>query len=128
MVVRYRIPNWYKFLVLILYTLSGSVLFGSPFPRTPTVFVLYAVYAAIGLWIILMWNKTLALDTEKKALEIGKRRISIDEVEDIRLGFFGLSVVVQTKRGKEVFPYPLEDAEDFIEVFENLKYSKEVRL
>ena len=128
MVVRYRIPNWYKLLVLTLYTLAGSVLFGSHLLRTPTVFILYVLYAAIGLWIILMWNKTLALDTERRTLEIGKRRIPIGEVEGINLGFFGLSVVVHTKSGKEVFPYPLEDAEDFIEVFENLKYSKEVRL
>ncbi len=89
---------------------------------------MYTLYGLLGLKILLDWNKTVSLDTTRGILEIGKKKFDLSEIESVELGFFGLSVIVKTRNGVEVFPYPLEDAEDFLRIFEDMKYSSEVKL
>ncbi len=89
---------------------------------------MYTLYGLLGLKILLDWNKTVSLDTTRGILEIGKKKFTLREIESVELGFFGLSVIVRTRNGVKIFPYPLEDVEDFLRIFEDMKYSSEVKL
>ena len=128
MVFRFRISPRYKYTVFILYIIVGIIIFEIRFPSTGLVFALYTLYGLLGLKILLDWNKTVSLDTTRGILEIGKKKFTLREIESVELGFFGLSVIVRTRNGVEIFPYPLEDAEDFLRIFEDMKYSSEVKL
>ena len=127
MVFRFRIPVLYRYTVLVIYTFLGLVIFERPLQILGMAIVVYTLYALIGLWIFLSWNKTVALDTKNRVVEIGKRKLSVNEIDGIDLGFFKMSLKISLKDGRTlVFPYPIEDSGEFIRIFEEIKYAREV--
>ncbi|MCD6449918.1 MAG: hypothetical protein J7L34_05375, partial [Thermotogaceae bacterium] len=57
----FRIPSWYKFLVLSIYGFSSPFILNQNFYNLSYILktIIAFVYIIIGIWIIQMWNKNM---------------------------------------------------------------------
>ncbi len=105
----FRIPTWYRYTVLVIYTLAGTVLLNESFYLLHPVnlFVVFFLFGIGGLWIIHMWNKRIIVDLSTQKIIIGKTVFKIEDIIEYRIGIF--SSYFRIKDKTIVFPYPVED-------------------
>ncbi|PLV59011.1 hypothetical protein AS005_04435 [Thermotoga sp. KOL6] len=112
MIVRFRIPFWYKFMLVVLWVVSFDL----------TIFLLYKplhpslkwpiliLDIIFGVWILSVYRKEIVIDQTDDGLLIngkGYRLSNVDRVERKNL-----SIIFYFKDGTFVFfPHPIEDFE-----------------
>lgn len=109
MIYHFRIPSWYKFTILTIYTLLGTAVLGEGFLLLShwIKITILGIFGAIGIWILTMWRQEIVLDIEKGTLTIGKRSFSVDEIVDFKITVF--RCIFYTRNGVVKFCYPIED-------------------
>ena len=115
MIIRFRTPFWYKFVLLVLWVVSFDL----------TIFLLHKPLLALlrylflaldiifGVWVLSIFKKEIIVDQDTGTLKLGKKIFSLSSVKGVEKK--GLATVFRFKDGTfAVFPHPVEDF-DFLE-------------
>ncbi len=110
----FRVPVWYKYTVLVSYTFIAMMILEKPLPPTGLGLSVYILLALGALTIFRMWNSMIGVDTQERVVIYKKRKIPIDDIVGIDYGLFKMSVLFRLRNGSGfVFPYPIEDRDQF---------------
>jgi len=105
----FRIPSWYKFAVLSVYAFSAPFILNQNFYSLSYVlkFLIATIYIVVGIWILLMWNKNILVDLDRKEITVGKTTIKFEDIRSFEIKPFYVKFYL--KEGVIKFPYPIED-------------------
>lgn len=111
-VIRFRIPFWYKFIMVLLWVVSFDLtifLFYKPLHLILRISLLI-LDIIFGVWVISLFRKEMVIDLEQNRLILGRKSFDLSSI--VRVERYGMSIVFYLSDGtRRVFSHPVEDFE-----------------
>jgi hypothetical protein len=112
MVIRFRIPFWYKFIMVLLWVVSFDLtifLFYKPLHLILRISLLI-LDIIFGVWVISLFKKEMVIDLEQNKLILRRELFDLFSIEGVER--YGMSIVFYLSDGtRRVFSHPVEDFE-----------------